>query len=275
MVRLLCMSNAINSSYLKKVNSLAAEDKQTILDVINVRNHGIVRVAFCNDGVCSCSITTVADGMKKLYSTLGIFVDVHVFSFSFVSDDIATQTRTLDVADIFWFSGVIVVSERLRHALRQKDDETEANDLVAYVRRKVQYENMPYIGVCGGAMMASSPDTSYFKCGLDLLQGREIRYGTHADLTLSPDCFTSTEKCAFALVLRHGKVKALFFPMVKNAGRLWGFAKEFSGRLRNLAQEVAVDCRPFLSADNELFFFNLQGYFRYDGSEHWRFVYRA
>ena len=124
-------------------------------------------------------------------------------------------------------------------------------------------------------MMASSPDTSYFKCGLDLLQGREIRYGTHADLTLSPDYFTFTEKCAFALVLRHGTVKALFFPMVKNAGGLWDFAREYTGSLRNLAREVALDCRPFLSRENELFYFNLQGFLRYDGSQHWHFVYRS
>ena len=63
---------------------------------------------------------------------------------------------------------------KLKEALSWTHDETHGNDLAAQVRRRVQYDHMTYVGICGGASMAGSPATCVYGCGLDLLQGLEV-----------------------------------------------------------------------------------------------------
>ena len=81
---------------------------------------------------------------------------------------------------------------RLSEALNRNDD--DPSDLAALVRNKVQYGHMPYIGVCGGATMASSPSTSAYRCGLDLLHGREILYASQTSTDQIGTILALTEK---------------------------------------------------------------------------------
>ena len=99
-----------------------------------------VKVALCVDGGTSITPPAVEKAVQGLYAELGIDAGVHVLTFSFLSDpgDIANQRRILDGADIFWFAGVHYVAPRLKELLRPSRDETNANDLAAHVRRRVQ-----------------------------------------------------------------------------------------------------------------------------------------
>ena len=152
--------------------------RQTFVRCLDVPDVAHVKVALCVDGGTSITPPAVEKAVQGLYAELGIDAGVHVLTFSFLSDpgDIANQRRILDGADIFWFAGVHYVAPRLKELLRPSRDETNANDLAAHVRRRVQYENMIYIGVCGGASMVSSPATCPYGCGLDLLHDRQVYY---------------------------------------------------------------------------------------------------
>ena len=99
-----------------------------------------VKVALCVDGGTSITPLAVEKGVQGLYDALGIDAGVHVLTFSFLSDpgDIANQRRILDGADIFWFAGVHHVPTPLKELLTPSRDETNANDLAAHVRRRVQ-----------------------------------------------------------------------------------------------------------------------------------------
>ena len=161
---------------------------------------------------------TVTNGLQDTYAALGIRAQVNVHTFSFLSNDIAQQMETLQRADIFWFAGVHAVPERLKQALSRSNDETGVNDLAAQVRRRVQYEHMPYVGVCGGAQMASSPETCGYGCGLDLMQGQEIYYASHEERNNVGSKFFFTEKCAFAVLLEATRCFAVAFPCTKDGG---------------------------------------------------------
>ena len=91
--------------------------------------------------------------------------------------------------------------------------------------------------------MANSPETSDYRCGLDLLQGRQIKYANHADLTNQTNTNINqlpfTEKCAFAVTLTDRRVDAVSFPVVKKASWLWDFTAVHSDVLRNIVREIA------------------------------------
>ena len=278
MVRLLCMPKHIEQQFLKKVRQLDVIDRQIIAAVLELPQYDSVRVALCTDGGSALDTTSVANGLKNLYATLGIGAHVSAQPFSFLSNDIAAQRAILHAADIFWFAGVHFVPARLRQVLARRPDETDVNDLAAQVRRRVQYDHMPYVGVCGGASMASSPETCVYECGLDLMQGREIYYAYQTEVNMSGRigeevlderlrCIANklafTDKCAFAVVLSSARIDAVCFPAVKNAGRLREFAKHHSGLLRSIVHQIASEWKEFRSPTQGHWFFNLRGYYAF------------
>ena len=136
-----------------------------------------MQVALCVDGNTQLTSRSVATGLQEIYAALGRQANVSVRIFSFLHHNTNWQKAILDNADLFFFAGVHTpVSDRLILALSATTNENNPNDLRAHLRRRVHYGNMPYIGVCGGASMASSPETCVYGCGLDLLHGRQIEY---------------------------------------------------------------------------------------------------
>ena len=204
---------------------------------------------------------TVKNGLQDIYAALGIRAQVNVHTFSFLSNDIAQQMETLQRADIFWFAGVHAVPERLKQALSRSNDETGVNDLAAQVRRRVQYEHMPYVGVCGGAQMASSPETCGYGCGLDLMQGQEIYYASHEERNNVGSKFFFTEKCAFAVLLEATRCFAVAFPCTKDGGEVWAYAEVHAGRLESILKQLASEWKSYRRLNEELWHFNLRGYF--------------
>ena len=214
---------------------------------------------------------SIAFWLKEIYvAILGIAAVVTVRPFSFVSDDIAQQQQTLLHANIFWFAGVHHVSPRLREALSPTGDETGANDLAAAVREMFQYDQLTYVGVCGGAAFASGPEACpYGACGLNLLNGLQVYYGYHSEVNLSstPICtddrLVFTEKVAFALRLSPTRCAAMCFACVKNSASAYAFAASNSVVLQSIMQRLASEWKEFrgLDAESERWFFNLRGFF--------------
>ena len=213
---------------------------------------------------------SIREGLQDLYSIFGIRVEVNVQTFSFLSEHFQQQQSTLQSADIFWFAGVHVLPPKLKQALSGRDIDDHVNDLAAHVRRRVQFDHMTYVGVCGGASMASSPETCVYGCGLDLLQGLEVcqvwnnddRYN-HANMI--DDRLAFTYGCALAVVLEPQMVAAVCFPVVKNAGNLWGFAAANSQLTQRIVQRLGNQWTQFVTrgGDFKIWFFNLRGYYRF------------
>ena len=176
MVRLLFMPKSPERQFTKKVYQLNLADKRILADVLEVPQYHNVQVALCVDGNTQLTSLSVATGLQEIYAALGRRANVSVRIFSFLDHDTNSQKAILDNADLFFFGGVHEVSDRLKLALSATTNENDPNDLRAHLRRRVHYDNMPYIGVCGGASMASSPETCVYGCGLDLLHGRQIEY---------------------------------------------------------------------------------------------------
>ena len=244
MVRLLLLAKSIEQQFLRRANQLDDQQAAVVADVLKLDGmHGgasprALIIALCTDGGSFVGDSSVAQGLEQLYSLLKRrgFMEVDVVAevrhFSFLSSDIATQAAVLRSADIFWFAGVHAVPSRYREVLCPNRDECDAGNLAALLRRRVQYDGMPYIGICGGAIMAGDPRTSKYGVGLDLLQGAEIEYAWSKEVTWHRNKMFFTNQCCLGLVLTVKKCDVAFFPVVKNAGGLWGFASESQEALR-------------------------------------------
>ena len=223
-------------------------------------------VALCTDGVSYCQHATVQKGIKDLYEAVGIQVEVKLQPFSFVTGDNASMIEVLRHADIFWFAGVRYLSQKLKHALSRKYDETDTTDLAAVLRERVQYGDMLYIGICGGANLASSPEKSFYNgCGLDLLQGLRIDYvdfkdvvGTAASTVQVP---TFTEKYGIAMVINSKHVVAVCFPVTKDAKHVWDTTSKATEKLQEIMEHTAEHswaCYTDPTTEEE-WLFNMQG----------------
>ena len=150
---------------------------------------------------------------------------------------------------------------------------------------KVQFDQMPYIGICGGASMAGSAETCAYGCGLDLMQGREIFYATHSQVNMISNRqnqafslqsvignrLAFTEKVGFAVLLTAARFDAVCFPCVKNSGKVWDFAASHTDLLKSIVQQLAHEWKEFRDSANEPWFFNLLGYYCFSDSD-WHLV---
>ena len=166
-------------------------------------------------------LETARKGLAALYEVLrerhliDVFVDVDIRVFSFCGRDWTYDATILRGADVFMFGGVFGVSDTLREALCADRPETDSSNLAAILRARVQYGNMPYVGICGGAKIASAAGSSTYGVGLNLLGGHQVEYGWHHEVDLQMDkvCFTS--QCCLALLLTVERIQVAFFPCVK------------------------------------------------------------
>ena len=144
-----------------------------------------------------------------------------------------------------WFAGVFGrLNEKLKDALSRKHNESDAGDLAAVLRERVQYGDMLYIGICGGANLASSPEKSFYNgYGLDLLQGLPFEYryfrevvGTAANHVKVP---TFTEKYGIAMVINSKHVVAVCFPVTKDAKHVWDTTSKATEKLQEIMEHTA------------------------------------
>ena len=262
MVRILCTPKSLEQQFAKRIRQQTSHQQLLMRDVLSVPNYDSVQVALCTDGGSAVTASSVACGLRDLYAALGIRAEINVKVFSFLSNNIGQQRQTLQNADIFYFAGVHNVCPRLKEALSLTNDETGVNDLSAQVRCRVQYDHMVYVGICGGASMASNPETCEYGCGLDLLQGRQIYYGEHSSVGMIGNRLAFTEKVAFVVMLMAHRCDAVCFPCSKNSGggTVWDFAERNSVLLQRIVHQLASEWKEFRTTEFS-WFFNLRGYF--------------
>ena len=236
MVRFLFLSKPIEEQTVRRCHGTSFERLRVVANVLRLQGmcgpvaRRIVKVAVCLDGGSRMSLDTARKGLTDLYEVLrqrqliDVFVDVHVREFSFCGQDWTWDAAVLRGADVFMFGGVFGVSDRLREALCAGRPETDSSNLAACLRVRVQYGNMPYIGICGGAKIAGDARSSTYGVGLNLLGGHQVEYGWNREVDLRIDKVCFTNQCCLALVLTVESIQVAFFPVVKNIHHLLDFA---------------------------------------------------
>ena len=281
MVKCILLPAPFEQNGVDNIDKMCGLDKWRLRTVIEPNKASIdkhhakytMSVALCTDGGTWCTDCgtwctdngTVQNGIKGLYKAVGIQVEVKLQPFSFVTGDNASMIEVLRHADIFWFAGVSCLPQKLKHALSRKSDETDASDLAAVLRERVQYGDMLYIGIRGGAVLASCPEDSYYECGLGLLQYlrtdcrkfNEVE-GSAASTVQVP---TFTEKYGIAMVVNSKHVVAVCFPVAKDAKHVWDTTSKATEKLQEIMKHTAEHswaCYADPTTEEE-WLFNMQG----------------
>ena len=196
-----------------------------------------VRVAICQDGRghfrrdCCASDLPEAGYFEKLYTRCQSAVDLQFESFSFF-DDFTKQHTVISNSDILYFCGFGGTMPECLQSVFRNDNHKEVINLI---RWKVRCDDLLYIGVCGGAMIAGckygcSCSVEYF----NFLEGSPSISEVY-DSCVSPEAVSfktsneivqMTSGCGLALSTKHGLLKASSFPVIKNKAQWWLFAKE-------------------------------------------------
>ena len=277
MVRMLMTPKSIEQQFLKKNQWLDTEQMRVVHEVFKLpsrRRNTIVKVALCTDGESSVDAKTIEAGLEALYIILNIYVSgIEVVHFSFKSDDIQLQLDTLAAADVFWFAGIHGMSAKLKYALSNSGDDDEIFDvghpqiLAVALRKRVQYDHLTYVGVCGGGSLAGNSH-NWHQCGLDLLNGVSIvqtytsELSKEAELTKAPRVQFSSS-CACVLLLQHDSASAVCFPVIKNASSRQEFAATNTRVLQSIVERIANEWKEFMLPNGQSWSFNLRGYYRF------------
>ena len=277
MVRLLMTPKSIEQQFLKKNQWLDTDQMRVVHEVFKLppcRRNTIVIFALCTDGESNVDAKAIQSGLMALYSILDIRVSgIEVVHFSFKSENIQLQLDTLAAADVFWFAGVHGVSAKLKYALSHSGDDDDIFDvahpqvLAVALRKRVQYDHLTYVGVCGGGSLAGSSH-NWHQCGLDLLNGVSIvqtytsELSKEAEHTEAPRVQFSSS-CACVLLLQHDYASAICFPVIKNASSRQEFAATNTLVLQSIVERIANEWKEFMSPNGKSWSFNLRGYYRF------------
>ena len=278
MVRMLMTPRSIEQQFIKKIQWLDANQMRVVRDVFKLpteRRNTTVNVALCTDGESIVDANQIETGLLSLYAILDIYVaGIVVVNFSFESDDRQQQLDTLAAADVFWFAGVHGMSTKLKHALSNSGDDDEIFDvrnpqiLAGELRKRVQYEHLTYVGVCGGGSLAGS-SLNWHQCGLDLLNGISISQTYTSELSKESEDIDAirvqfSSSCASVLLLNGDTADAVCFPVIKNAFSRQQFAADNTRVLQIIVQRIADQWKEFTSPSGRSWSFNLRGYYRFD-----------
>ena len=147
----------------------------------------------------------------------------------------------LTEANLFYFCGIWEMSEVLRHALR-------VSPLVEHLRARIQYNQMSFFGVCGGAMMAGA-NTQYGCPGLDLFDsnGGAAKVKTNFE----DQVMQMTTGCALAVVMTYDNLAASSFITIKNGSQWLEFAASNTEAMQSLASKAAEGWKTYQSLDDQ------------------------
>ena len=210
----------------------------------------VVTVAICQDGrdvLSQSDLRTEASYFEMLYGQKLSWTDVTLscYTFSF-EDHTAVQQQWLASTDIFFMTG-FSVGRNISHVLREvftsrdrTDDESDQSNavqnLVRTIKSRVQYNQMLYMGTCGGACLAGeylwtrSPDGALARppesaCStialFDFLMGVSLQYDTNRPVKecgfgVSSTTFQITSGAALAVQLEEPVAHVESFPSGKN-----------------------------------------------------------
>ena len=210
---------SIECQLIKRISN--GDDQGIVRDICMPRSDSQRRIviACCQDFSSLLDTTTLCANFKKLYDMWApskYHIEIRRFSFK---DEIERMTELLNAATIFYMAGV-----HGRHRTTPIDVATEhIQQLVARLKQKMHQNEIAYIGICGGAMLAGK-FTEFPHVPFDLLEGTIVCY----DSSVGPehisemktdvikDIVQITSGCAIAVVLTTDNRRAVSFPTVKN-----------------------------------------------------------
>ena len=235
-----------------------------------------VRIAICQDGRTKAYQTALqheADYFNMLYQRyLGksnIRVECYSFSLAASPETLQEQMSALDTTDIFYMTGFSAghnMSEVLRigfanHTLQGGDEQDQSNlqaSLLRKIKARVQYNQMVYMGTCGGACCAGktywcqsesgvlSPGTSAAELTLfDFCMGVSLHYdvGTPPRMcdTEVIDCntFQITGGAALAVHIEGEVARASSFMCGKN-NSWWQWCETATARHKTVVEQIAM-----------------------------------
>ena len=221
-------------------------------------------VALCEDGKVSgagSSRESVRENLGALFqATLfqgcwGAAPRVRVEAFSFIGNS-DTSYETLRQCHLFYFAGIRIVSDDLRSAMQN-------SSLVNVLKGRVQYNEIAFLAVCGGAR-ASGCTHYYGMLPLDLLNGVHIEYSANVspnDAVVHTDQKTIgfTTGCASFLILTSSMRMAKSIPVLKNT-YCWGsYAAENTRALQAFLDYKAQEWTIYKFGQTYCYYFNLCG----------------
>ena len=235
----------------------------------------VCRIAICQDGrgtqrsLGDIQLWSEAIYLRKYYQWFGQHCEFLPFSFG---DSMQNMRAILEWADVFYMCGFGGgFPEFLR---RLFDPLGPGKAVVDLIRARVQYDEMAYIGICGGAMAAgrhywSQPRST---CCFDFLEGVDVAYdandSTIAKKTPRTDAtaFQMTCACGIAINMRYPKVHASSVIVVKNSAQWTKFASENSKCLKEACLTIADTWFPYYHASLPgTWWFRLDGLVIYNG----------
>ena len=233
-------------------------------------------LSVCRDGGSYEDTERYAKGvvchLRRLCFVIGLSADISHKMFSFMDDE-ECMMATLQSCDIFYMGGIFRICEKWARESQQGP----ARRLSEEIQRRVQYNKMAYIGICGGAKIAGSM-TYYGLTPLNLLQGAEVLYDCNcstAEVCARQDAVQITTGCGVAIFMWHGKSGAICFPVVKNARKWWSFAQESTIALQIFVLQKWNTPEHFTHMEGGLrkkWCFSLGGYWKYLEDEEWKAI---
>ena len=146
-------------------------------------------------------------------------------------------------------------------------------NMISRLRGRVQYNEISYFGICGGALITSYKENGYGVPPLDLLSGVDLHYesctgpGTTVPSgTQSKVHMTSGVACL--LLLTKDRVVGQSITCIKNHYQWQAFAAQNTQLLQRLADAKAQAWTPYTNPEDlNIWQFNLRGYFHKHSNE--------
>ena len=251
----------------------------------------VVRISICQDGRCPSSRTNLQheaeyfEGLYNDYNKLDmpkVKVICSALSFASSPDTLRNHLNELETCDIFFMTGFTPgqsISHQLKtvfhnHARRgpcERDQSCGRQNLVRAIVARVQYNQMVFMGACGGAMCAGKnlllplePKLELF----DFCKGVSIRY----DACMLPNAcnanvidrwtFLITRGAGLAVHIEHDIVAASSFPAIKN-NTWWEWCQRASTAHETVVRAIAKVCTgPWWCEELGIWYFCLNGSLR-------------
>ena len=264
---MLLLPNGIENQCAKNLSW----DKVALRILRSVSRSRPLQVLVCQDGRgqytrrCEASHLPETDYSQTLYKCyMSTATEFEFHNFSFFSPDVDKMKHLLQIADIFYMCGFggKGAPYHLKCLFQAR------GGLLDQLVERVQFHQVLYIGICGGAKCAGTtyyPGDGIDRC-FDFFNGFQVRYDANAspklvEATSSCNEIQITSGCGVGIFLRPDEVLVASFPVVKNRLKWEGFA---GANTRNLAQ-FTIPALVQWTCYNDESYPPDQWYFRLDG----------
>lgn len=218
-------------------------------------------VAACRDGSPNSSTENLREHLEKLFEHWftkkkggkGRQPRIIVEEFSFSRDDAMVILNRCHMFYCYGIFGKVLAANSLQ---------TPA--LIQRLRERVQYNEISYFGICGGAKIASCTPHHSGVPPLNLLDGVDIQYDScvaseHVIPNGSSHTIQMTSGVASFLLLTPTKVVGQSVPCTKKYNQWVDFAAKNSVLLQDLADYKALEWTAYDHLGST-WYFNLRGY---------------